>query len=97
MKRDKVIAALKALAPALHSRFGVKRLSLFGSHARDEAAEGSDIDVLVEFEGPATFDAYMQLKFHLEDALGCSVDLVTDKAVRRELRPYIEEDAIRVA
>ena len=39
----------------------------------------------------------MNLKFSLEDMLGHSVDLVTSKAVRQELRPFIEKDAIRVS
>ena len=55
------------------------------------------MDVLVEFEGPATFSAYMDLKFYLEDLLGRPVDLVTDKALRKELRPNIEKEMIRVA
>jgi hypothetical protein len=72
-------------------------MAVFGSHARDEARPGSDVDILVDFNGPATFDGYMNLKFYLEDLLGCSVDLVTQKAVRPELRSYIEKDAISVA
>jgi predicted nucleotidyltransferase len=55
------------------------------------------VDVVVEFEGPATFAAYMDLKFYLEDLLGRPVDLVTDKALRKELRPYVEKEMIRVA
>ena len=65
--------------------------------ARDELGVSSDVDVLVEFAGPATFGAYMDLKFYLEDLLGRPVDLVTDKALRNELRPYVEKEMIRVA
>ena len=57
----------------------------------------SDIDLLVTFEGPASFDAFMYLKFLLEDALGRSVDLVTDAAVRPQLKLCIEREAVRVA
>ena len=46
---------------------------------------------------PATFGGYMDLKFYLEDLLGRPVDLVTDKALRNELRPYVEKEMIRVA
>ena len=78
-------------------RHGIRRLAFFGSVLRDDFTPESDVDVLVEFEGPATFAAYMDLKFYLEDLLGRPVDLVTDKAVRDELRPFIEKEMIRVA
>jgi hypothetical protein len=67
------------------------------SFARGEAQASSDVDLLVEFDGPATFDRFMDLKFHREDLLGTRVDLVTVKALRKQLRPAIEQEAIRVA
>lgn len=75
----------------------VKSLSVFGSIARNTATSESDVDVLVSFTGPATFDRYMDLKFYLEDLLGRSVDLVTEEGLRPELRPYIEQDMVCVA
>jgi len=56
--------------------------------------EGSDIDILVSFDGPASSRRYFGVQFYLEDLLECPVDLVTDKALRPELRPYVEKDAI---
>lgn len=97
MNRTQILALLAERQQEIAVRYGVKRLALFGSAARDELGATSDVDVLVEFAGPATFAAYMDLKFHLEDLLGRPVDLVTDKAVRDELRPYIEKEMIRVA
>lgn len=79
------------------ARLGVTALRLFGSYARGEARMNSDIDLLVTFEGPASFDAFMDLKFLLEDALGRSVDLVTEAAVRPQLKLCIEREAVRVA
>ncbi len=74
------------------------RLALFGSVARNEATENSDIDLLVTFsQQPVTSVDYFNLQFYLEDLLGCSVDLITDKALRKELRPYIEKELIDVA
>lgn len=55
------------------------------------------MDLLVAFEGLPTFDRYMGLKLFLEDLLGRRVDLVTEDALRPELRPAIEREAIRVA
>ena len=72
------------------------RLALFGSTARDEAGPDSDVDVMVEFDGPATSERYFGVQFRLEDELGRAVDLVSNKALRPELRPYIEREAINV-
>ena len=83
MKRSKVLEVLTRVKPDLVSRFGVVRLKLlFGSTARDEAQPDSDVDIVVSFDGPATSQRYFGVQFHLEDALGCSVDLVTEKALR---------------
>jgi uncharacterized protein len=96
MKRTAALAILKNLKPELMQQFGVKQLALFGSTARDEATENSDIDILVSFDGVATSARYFGVQFYLEDNLGCSVDLVTDKAVRPQLRPFIEQESISV-
>ncbi|MDH5547695.1 MAG: nucleotidyltransferase family protein [Gammaproteobacteria bacterium] len=96
MNRDQVLAILRKLKPELVSRFGITRMALFGSTARNEARADSDIDIVVAFDGPATSERYFGVQFLLEDNLGKSVDLVTDKALRRELKPYIEKEAINV-
>lgn len=72
------------------------RLALFGSTARDTATSGSDVDVLVTFDGPATSKRYFGVLFYLEDLFGRPVDLVTEKALRPELRPYIEQEQVNV-
>lgn len=96
MRKQEVIKFLDAHKASLSERFGVTDLALFGSTARDTAGEGSDVDILVSFDGPATSKRYFGVQFYLEDLLGCPVDLVTDKALRPELRPYIEREAIHV-
>lgn len=96
MDSSLVISLLKTHKDELTSRFGVRSLALFGSVSRNSATATSDIDILVDFEGPATSARYYGLQFFLEDLLGRPVDLVTSKAVRAELRPYIERDAINV-
>lgn len=77
--------------------FGVKSLALFGSVARDEASETSDLDFLVEFEGAATFDRYMDLKFFLEDLFGKPVDLVTKRSLKPQIAESVLKEAINVA
>ena len=96
MKRDEILKTLRVHKDELRQRFGVKSLAVFGSVARGEAGPESDVDILVEFEGRATFDRYMGLKFFLEDLLGRRVDLVTRKALKPRLRPYVEQEAIYV-
>ena len=96
MNREQALQVLKAAKPVLAERYGVTRLALFGSTARGEARAGSDVDIVVGFEGPATSARYFGVQFYLEDELGCAVDLVTEKAVRPELKPYIEREAVNV-
>ena len=96
MKRQRAIELLAQSKQALQARFGVTRLALFGSTARDSAAGGSDVDILVAFNGPATSKRYFGVQFYLVDLLGCAVDLVTEKALRPELRPYIEKERVDV-
>lgn len=96
MNRQRVLEILANSKPDLASRFGVTRLALFGSTARDAATGKSDVDVLVGFDGPATSKRYFGVQFYLEDQLGCPVDLVTEKALRPELRPFIERDQVSV-
>ncbi|MFC3285966.1 nucleotidyltransferase family protein [Litchfieldella rifensis] len=96
MNRTKTLQLLRDHLPMLTREYGVTSLALFGSMSRDEAREDSDIDILVSFDGPATSARYFGVQFYLEDLLGHPVDLVTDKALRPELRPYVEREALRV-
>ena len=94
--RVEVVEALRAHRETLADRFGVTRLALFGSFARDQATDSSDIDILVGFNGPATSRSYFGVQFYLEDLLGRRVDLVTTKALRPRFRPYVEREAVHV-
>ncbi|MCW7754495.1 nucleotidyltransferase family protein [Desulfobotulus sp. H1] len=96
MEKDHILALLVRSKPVLEERFGVTRLALFGSVARNESSATSDVDVMVSFDGPATSERYFGVPFFLEDLLGVSVDLVTEKALRPELRPFIERERVNV-
>jgi uncharacterized protein len=96
MRRQRAIDLLSRCKPELQARFGVIRLALFGSTARDTSTDTSDVDVLVAFNSPATSKQYFGVQFYLEDILGCTVDLVTEKALRAELRPFIEKELVNV-
>ncbi len=71
-------------------QYGVKKIGLFGSAAREELKEDSDMDILVEFEpGKKNFDNYMNLKLFLEDIFSRKVDLVINETIKPSLRPFI--------
>ena len=96
MNRQVILDRLSAEAPGLRRKYDVKSLAVFGSIARGDDREGSDVDVLVTFEGPATFRGFMGLKLDLEDLFGCPVDLGTPDTLRPEIRPSVEKDLIHV-
>jgi predicted nucleotidyltransferase len=96
MNRTHLLELLAQHKASLVARYGVTDLALFGSTARNAARVDSDIDILVSFDGPATSERYFGVQFFLEDLLGRPVDLVTDKALRPELRPFIDKEAVHV-
>ena len=97
MNRPPVLRTLRDHAEELIARFDVASLAVFGSAARDQLQENSDVDVLVRFRGPAHVDRYFDLKFHLEELLGRPVDLATENMIRPRLRQRIENELEHVA
>jgi uncharacterized protein len=91
LTREDILAAIDSHADQLQ-RLGAQRLALFGSFARGEGTETSDIDLLVELN--PTFDAYMDVKQHLEEMFGRSIDLVTAASIKPRLRPTILAEAV---
>lgn len=96
MQRDDAIKLLADNLADLRSQYHVVDLSIFGSVARNQATQNSDIDVLVDFVKTPGLLRYIELKNHLEDLLGVQVDLVTRKALKRQLRETILAEAVRV-
>ena len=96
MNKSEVLRLLQTHKQILTERFGVTELAVFGSFARDEATDESDLDILVTFDNPATSRSYFGVQFYIEDLTGRAVDLVTDRALRPELRPSIERDCVHV-
>ncbi|MHB8454879.1 MAG: nucleotidyltransferase family protein [Acidiferrobacterales bacterium] len=96
MNRSHALELLTQSKPLLAARYGATQLALFGSTARNAARSDSDVDILVSFNGPATSERYFGVQFYLEDLFGVPIDLVTEKALRAELRPCIEKQAVRV-
>ena len=94
MNRLQTLELLTKHKSVLAQRFGVTDIALFGSTARNTAKPDSDIDILATFDGPATSQRYFGVLFYLEDLLGHPVDLVTEKALRPELRSFIQKEAV---
>ncbi len=89
------INLIKSCASTLRTHFGVRSLRLFGSVARNEQHEGSDVDVCVEMN-PNLF-LHVRLKKYLEELLGCSVDVVRMNSNMNDfLRKQIEKDGVFV-
>jgi predicted nucleotidyltransferase len=97
MDRAFILALLQEHRDEISTRFGAKHLALFGSAARDELRPESDVDVLVDFDGPATFDGYFDLKDYLEHLLCRPVDLVTSRGLKPRARQHVERDLVRVS
>lgn len=89
---EHVLEELEAHAAELRA-FGVRRIGVFGSVARGEARDDSDLDLLVDLERH-TFEDYFGTLNFLEDLFGCKVDLVMVSALRRELAPAVLEEVM---
>ncbi len=96
MKRQEALDQLHRELPAL-TAYGVSAIWLFGSTARDQATDASDVDVLVELAGPDRFHQYLDVRDHLNRVLGRKVDVVMRGALKPWARPSVEAEAIRVA
>ncbi len=97
MNKQDILEQLESNLNQIQQCYGVRSISIFGSVARNEPTENSDLDVLVQFKGEANFDGFMDLKFYLEDLLEIKVDLVTDEALRPQIRQAVQQEMIHVA
>lgn len=90
--RDKILEVIGQNKEALR-RYGVRRIGLFGSFARNQSTDASDLDFLVELE-KKTFDAYMGLKSFLEVLFSRKVDLVLSDSLKPRLRQKVTQEVI---
>lgn len=96
VRRDDILVALRD-GRSMLDVFGVARLSLFGSFARDEGREDSDVDLLVEFNRPVGLFEFVRLQRQLAELVGHRVDLVTPAALKPQLRNRILREAVVAA
>ena len=94
MMQDQILQTLQRLKHEVHTRYKAELKGIFGSYARGDAGEDSDIDILVEFRKGATLLDLTGLGNFLEGKLGCKVDVVSQRAVREELSLSIYRDMV---
>ena len=96
MTRERVFEILRDNRDRLKTDFGVASLALYGSIARDQATDASDVDLLVEFDRPTGFFALERLQLDLQRLLGCSVDINTPRSLRKSIRDQVIREAVHV-
>jgi predicted nucleotidyltransferase len=98
LSKEYILDNLRARMPEIQQRFHVQNMALFGSYARDEATEESDLDFLVEFDVP--LEQYIQnhqaLREFLQNEFNRSVDLANPKSLKEFYRQKILSQAINV-
>lgn len=96
MSKDQILQFLKSHKQELKDRFGVTSIGLFGSFARQENHECSDIDIAVEFESENRFKTFFMLKYNLEENLQPKIDLGVEHTLKDIVKDSIKKDIIYV-
>jgi len=99
LTRERVVELLREQSAYLASEFGIRKIGLFGSFAEGDPGEGSDVDILVEFERPIGL-RFVELGEYLENLLGRKVDILTPAGVqgirRKSIAKSIAESVVYV-
>jgi predicted nucleotidyltransferase len=90
MSREDIINTISLNMPLFRSQFHIRQLGVFGSVARGEQTDESDVDILVEFDSPVGFFEFIRLENQLSKTLDRKVDLVS----RNALKPSIKEEIL---
>ncbi len=93
---DQILKILKAIKPELERKYPISELGLFGSYARGDFNEKSDIDILVDFNGRIDGFDYIRLAHDLEDSLQYKIDMVSRGGIKAQYLPYVEKSLIHV-
>jgi predicted nucleotidyltransferase len=94
MSKDQILEQLRELSAQVERDYKAEIEGIFGSYARDEATDASDLDVLVNFKKGATLYDLVGVGQFLEDILHCKVDVVSRRALREEIRPNVLGDLV---
>jgi predicted nucleotidyltransferase len=93
---EKIVEAILAHKEELQRNYGVNHLKIFGSYARGEQRESSDLDVLVSLRAEADLLDFVALKERLEEITRLPVDLVSERGISTFIKPFIEKELIEV-
>ena len=96
MTRQEIIEFLADHKAEMERRFGLEKIGLFGSYARDNARAESDIDIAVQLRGENLADNFFGTLHYLEDHLQCRIDLGLATNLRPEIREQVEKEIIYV-
>ena len=92
---DAILEKLRAFKPELQRKYPISRLGIFGSYARGEATESSDIDLAVELDGPMGLN-FVAMANEIEELFGTKVDVVPKRAIKPAYLPSVEKDILYV-
>jgi hypothetical protein len=93
---EEIKEILKKQKPFLMERYGVKEIGIFGSHAKGEQKDKSDLDILVEFGKSIGFFEFLELEEYLENTIGVKVELVTKRALKPKIGEYILSEVVNI-
>ncbi len=90
-----IVKILQKHKPELQKKYPISRLGVFGSYARGEATEDSDIDIAVDITGPMGL-SFIQMADEIEGLFGIKTDVVPSRSIKPAYLPYVEKDIIYV-
>ena len=88
------VEKIKQVVADLGKKYGIKNAYLFGSYAKGEATEKSDVDIIIDKGAVQTFDAFSDFRYDLVNDLGAEVDLLTTESVMPKFFELIKDDRI---
>lgn len=92
---EKIVQTLRQHKPELQKKYPISKLGIFGSYARGEATESSDIDIAVEITGTMGLN-FVAMADEIEGLFGIKVDVVPTRSINHDYRPFVEKDIIYV-
>lgn len=96
MNKTKTLKLLTDLKDEIRQKYKAQIKGIFGSFARGEQKETSDIDILVDFEEDADLFDFTGLALFLEEKLNLKVDIVSEKSLRKEIKSSVLKEVVRV-
>ncbi len=90
-----ILQILRQHQPELQRKYPITRLGVFGSYARGDATEKSDIDIAVEINGKMGLN-FVDMADEIEELFGIKTDVVLRRSIKPQYLPYVEKDIVYV-